>query len=208
MDRGTEAVLTNALHLDASWLSPFQDTHQRPFATPGGARDVDMMYGAEGRARAADGWVAVELPYRDGTLTALAVLPPDGTDPCAVATGTLDTLEHADGVPAVVVLPPLHVEQSHDLLKTLVALGLPQGGDFRGLGSGGVTIDRVVQKTYLVVDEKGTEAAAATAVTMDSSSAPISMAQTVVFDRPFLLLLTDTATGSPLFTAVIRDPSV
>jgi serpin B len=113
LEPDTYAVLTNALHLDALWLSPFTDTYQRPFATPGGERDVDMMHGAVGTARAADGWVAVELPYRDGTLTALAVLPPDGTDPCAVATDTLDALAHAAGEPVAVVMPPLHIEQSH-----------------------------------------------------------------------------------------------
>ena len=204
----TYAVLTNALHLDASWLSPFADTDQRPFAAPGGERQVGMMHGAVGTARTADGWVAVELPYRDGTLAALAVLPPDGTDPCAVATDTLDALAAARSEPAAVVLPPLYVEQSHELLETLVALGLPRTGDFHGLGSADVEIARVVQKTYLAVDEQGTEAAAATAVVMEATSAMVAPAQEVVFDRPFLLLLTDTATGSPLFTAVIQDPSV
>lgn len=203
----TYAVLTNALHLDASWLSPFEDTYLLPFATPSGGRDVDMMYGAVGTARAADGWVAVELPYRDGTLAALAVLPPDGTDPCGVTGGTLDALAAADGEHAAVVLPPLHVEQSHELLDTLEALGLPLAGDFRGLGSADLEITRVVQNTYLEVDEKGTEAAAATAVVIEELSESIGPSQEVVFDRPFLLLLSDTATGSPLFTAVIQDPS-
>ncbi|MBO3085905.1 serpin family protein [Cellulomonas fengjieae] len=203
----TSAVLTNALHLDASWLSPFASTDREAFATPDGARDVDMMRGATGTARTADGWVSVELPYRDGTLAAVAVLPPAGTDPCGVTSAVLDALSDAPAAPTAVALPALHVEQSHDLRDTLLDLGLPAHGDFAGLGSAGLEITRVVQKTYLVVDERGTEAAAATAVVVTESSS-LSALDEVVLDRPFVLLLTDTATGLPLFTAVIHDPSL
>ena len=87
-------------------------------------------------------------------------------------------------------------------------LGLPRTGHFHGLGSADVRIDRVVQKTYLSADEKGTEAAAATAVLMTVSSDVIGSAAEIVLNRPFPLLLTDTATGSPLFTAVIQDRSL
>ncbi|WP_456786988.1 serpin family protein [Cellulomonas sp. P5_C5] len=202
----TYAVLTNALHLDASWRSPFVSTEREPFTTPAGERDVDMMHGADGTARAADGWLAVDLPYRDGTLQATAVLPPQDVDPCGVTTGTLDALADAEAETADVVLPRLHVAQSHDLRDTLEALGLPLTGDFRRLGPN-LAIDAVVQKTTLDVDEQGTEAAAATAIVAVPVSAPWPPPVAVVLDRPFLLLLTDTATGSPLFTAVIQDPT-
>ncbi|GEK22615.1 serpin family protein [Cellulomonas xylanilytica] len=203
----TYAVLTNALHLDATWSSPFVFTERAPFATPDGDRDVDLMHGADGTARSADGWVAAELPYRDGTMQAVAVLPPQGEDPCGLTGGTLDTLAGAEGEAAEVALPRLHLEQSHDLLETLMTLGLPVTGDFRGLGTGNLEITKVVQKTSLRVDEQGTEAAAATAVVSEMVSAPWPPPVQVVLDRPFLLLLTDSATGSPLFTAVIHDPA-
>jgi serpin B len=63
-----------------------------------------------------------------------------------------------------------------------------------------------VQKTVLEVDEQGTEAAAATGLAM-TTSAPAPK-PVVAFDRPFLFLLTDTETRSPLFVTVVNDPTV
>jgi serpin B len=201
----TRAVLTNALHLKARWAEPFVDTQPEPFAGPDGERTVDMMSGATGAGRTADGWVLVDLPYRDGTLSAVAVLPPEGTGPCDVDLATLTALRSGPARNVAVALPRLHVEQSHELLRDLVELGLPVDGDYSGLGAAGLSISKVVQKTYLDVNEAGTEAAAATGIAMEVS-APVTTGS-VVFDRPFLLLLTDTATQSPLFVTVVQDPS-
>ncbi|WP_299953311.1 serpin family protein [uncultured Modestobacter sp.] len=205
LSSATRAVLTNAVHLKARWATPFTGTRPAPFATPDGERDVQMMSGGSGRARAVDGWESVELPYRDGTLAAVAVLPPEGTDPCAVDAGTLAALDAAEAADVGVQLPRLHVEQTHQLLAPLSELGLPVTGDFAGLGAGGVQISQVVQKTYLDVDEQGTEAAAATGVAMEASAA--APRRVVTVDRPFLFLLTDTATRSPLFAAAVYSPS-
>ena len=196
----TTAVVTNAVHLKARWARPFAYTHPAPFAAPSGETTVDMMFGGSGEFREAEGWQAVELPYRDGTLAAVAVLPPEGTDPCAVEAATLAALEAAPAGPTDVALPRMTIEQSHELLDPLTALGLSTG-PFPRLAPG--SLDRVVQKAVLRVDEQGTEAAAATGGAV-AVSAP---ARTTVFDRPFLFVLTDTATRSPLFTAVVRDPS-
>ena len=202
----TVAVLTNALHLKARWAVPFTDTRPAPFAAPSGEVSVDMMSGASGTGRAADGWEAVELPYRDGTLSAVAILPPEGTDPCAVDAATLATVQGAEPQDVAVQLPRMGIEQSHQLLDVLAGLGLPVRGDYSGLGREGLEISQVVQKTFIDVDEDGTEAAAATGVVVAESAAPAPQ-RVVSFDRPFLFLLTDTETRSPLFMAVVNDPS-
>jgi serpin B len=88
----------------------------------------------------------------------------------------------------------------------LAAIGLPVTGDYSGLGREGLYISDVVQKAFLDVDEDGTEAAAATGVAVAESAAP-DLRRVVSFDRPFLLVLTDTQTRSPLFVAAVRDPS-
>jgi serpin B len=85
-------------------------------------------------------------------------------------------------------------------------LGLPAEGDYSGLGDNGLEISQVVQKTFLEVDEDGTEAAAATGVAM-AVSAVVEPPRVVTFDRPFLFLLVDTETRSPLFVTVVTDPS-
>jgi serpin B len=203
----TAAVLTNALHLKARWAAPFTDTVPARFTAPSGAVTVDMMSGATGAARTAAGWQAVELPYRDGTLAAVAVLPPESTDPCVVGADTVADLQAAQPSEVGVELPTMRIEQSHDLLDLLAGLGLPIQGDYSRLGSEDLFISAVVQKTFLEVDEDGTEAAAATGVGVDVTSIEVGPREVVTFDRPFLFLLTDAETGSPLFVSVIHDPS-
>jgi serpin B len=205
LDSGTRAVLTNAVHLKARWAVPFTSTRSAPFASPSGEVTVDMMGGASGVGRTADGWRSVELPYRDGTLAAVAVLPPEGTDPCAIDTTVLTALGAAAPGEIGVQLPRMSIEQAHELLDPLTALGLPREGDYSALGEADLSISQVVQKTFLEVDEEGTEAAAATGLAVGASMAvPVEV---VTFDRPFLFLLTDTAMRSPLFVTVVNDPS-
>lgn len=199
--RSTVVVLTNAVHLKARWASPFTDTRDAPFHAADGTTTVPMMFGGAATVQDAEGWQSVRLDYRDGTLTARAVLPPQGVDPCEIAVDHLDGLDAAPADGADVALPRMRFEQDHDLLDTLASLGLRADGDYPAFG--GMYIDRVVQSTFLEVDEDGTEAAAATGVVGDESA---SASPTVVLDRPFLLVLSDTATGSPLFFAVVQDP--
>jgi serpin B len=201
----TATVLTNALYLKATWMEPFESSAPADFHAPQGAVQVSMMTGASGPSRDSGGWRSVEFPYVGGKLSAIAILPPAGTDPCALTGSDLDTLTSGPARTAGALLPKLHFEQSHDLLANLKTLGVPLSGDYSGLG-GGSDISAVVQKTYLDVDERGTTAAAATGVAM-RESLRISTAPPVVFDRPFLFLLTDTSTHSPLFTAVVTDPT-
>jgi serpin B len=205
LPRATTAVLTDALYLKARWAVPFTGTQPAPFAAPSGKTTVGMMSGASGSGRTAAGWQSVELPYRDGSLTAVAVLPPAGTDPCAVNAPTLGALAAAAPGQVDVRLPRLRLEQTHQLLEPLATLGLPVEGDYPALGRNQLRISQVVQKTFLKVDEQGTEAAAATGVGV-AVSARVSQ-RVVSFDRPFLLLLTDTKMRSPLFAAVVHDPS-
>jgi serpin B len=203
LDRATVLVLTNAVHLRARWASPFTWTGPEPFATARGPVDVAMMAGASGRGRSAAGWESVELSYRDGTLTAVAVLPPEGTDPVTVDEAVLGALDRAAPRPVDVRLPRLRMAVRTDLRDPRVDLGLPLrlpelGPDVR--------VDQVVQEAVLDVDQDGTVAAAATGAAMVAVSLRMPL-PVVSFDRPFLLLLTDSATRSPLFLAVVRDPS-
>jgi serine protease inhibitor len=81
------------------------------------------------------------------------------------------------------------------------------GADFTPLGSSKFYIGEVLHKTRLEVDEEGTVAAAATAITMRATAVMRpKQKKTLVFDRPFGLLLCDTQTGAILFAGVIYDP--
>ena len=199
----TVLVLTNAVHLRARWASRFTTTSPATFTAAAGPVQVPMMAGASGSARSAGGWTSVELPYRDGTLAAVAVLPPEGADPVAADSDVFAALDGAAPERVDVRLPRLRLVETTDLLGPLTALGMPV--ELPELGAD-ARVDRVVQKAVLDVDQDGTVAAAATGMALVAVSwrTPLPV---VTFDRPFLLLLLDTATRSPLFLAVVRDPS-
>jgi len=201
----TVVVLTNALRLQAFWSQPFTETIDALFAAPAGETTVEMMTGSWGLGRAAKGWQSVDLPYRAGTLSATAVLPPVGTDPCALDADVMAALGGGETAEVAVAMPKVSLEQTHRLTDVLRGMGLPTDGDWSGLGAGELAVSEVVQKTFLEVDEDGTVAAAATGVGL-AGAAPAER-ELVRFDRPYLLLLTDIATGSPLFVAVVADPS-
>jgi serpin B len=205
LPRDTVTVLTNAMYLKATWLTPFEMSAPTDFHAVGGVESVPMMSGASGAGRSSSGWRSVELPYVGGKLSAVAILPPAGTSPCAVKKSLYDALTLGTGAVTDVQMPKLHFEQSHDLLGVLKDMGLPLTGDYSGLG-GATSISQVVQKTYLDVDEQGTTAAAATGVAMLESRL-MTVEPPLVLDRPFLFVLTDAATHSPLFTAVVNDPT-
>jgi serpin B len=81
------------------------------------------------------------------------------------------------------------------------------GADFSRMGSGRFFISDVIHKTRLEVDEKGTVAAAATAVTMKAAAMMRPRpSETLVFDRPFVVLIGDSQSGALLFAGVIEEP--
>lgn len=210
LSAATSTVLTDAVYLHANWQTPFTTTTDAPFTTAAGRTvTAHMMSGdVSGPLRTADGWQSVALPYQGGALEAVALLPPPTAgSTCALPTASAwPALTSGPGTAtAGVVLPRLHLSQMHELSSMLAGLGLPLDGDYSGLGAGDTHIDQVVQKAVLDVDEKGTTAAAATGISM-SASAPVLL-RTLTFDRPFLLLLQDTATHTPLFLTRVTDPS-
>lgn len=209
LDPLTKAVLTNAIVLKAHWQAPFRlRSAPSPFGTgPGASHSVLMDSADPVPFTETGGWQAAQIPYVSGTLTAVAILPPAGSARCALPTpGQLTALTAASGALTDVAMPRLHLEQSHELLATLAAMGLPTGGDYGGLG--GLVVGKVIQKDVMTVDELGTVAAAATGIEVAGSAREgTGPTRHLVLNRPYLLLLEDVATHTPLFLASIGHPS-
>jgi len=207
LDAGTVDVLTNAVYLDARWQQAF-DPHSddATFTTAAGPVTVPMMSTTQVFDwTAADGWQAATLPYQGGTLSAVAMLPPEASSACTVPSASaLDTLLGRAMASTTVRLPRMRLEQTHQLLPTLTRLGLPADGDYSAIHPGAF-LSQVVQKVVVEVDESGTRAAAATGGAM-ATSARLDQHH-LSFDRPFLFLVRDTATGSPLFLSWVGDPT-
>jgi serpin B len=111
------------------------------------------------------------------------------------------------------VLPKFRMTSALDLVPVLTGLGarlaFTRAADFSGITPAEpLHIGAVAHKAYIDVDEQGTEAAAATAVTMALSRAVFGGTPVeVIVDRPFLYAITDTASGLPLFLGRVADPS-
>ncbi len=213
-------VLTDALYMNAQWDTPFDpnETNPGPFTTASGQRvTAQFMTGGEYRTVRAGGWTAVRLPYRGGKLAMEALLPPAGTPDCALPAATAltaMTTRLASGrsgtLTRSIALPKVNVATHGSMKPLLIQLGMgvafTQGADFAGLSPQACCIALVEQAATLGVGEKGTVASAATAVGMAPTAARLLPPQ-VVFNRPYLLLVTDHTTGEPLFMARIANPA-
>jgi serpin B len=219
---GAGWVLTDAMFLQAAWASPFQGSQVQTnaFGTAAG-QSVAARYlnGGPFAATTAAGWTAVSLPYRGGRLAMEALLPPAGLSAgaCPVLTaaqaGALAAALRRPGAQASadVALPEVSLRTQASLRGPLSQLGLGPAfsgaADFAGLSPQAASLGAVVQAATLRVDTQGTVGSAASAVTV----LPLALRATrpsIRFSRPYLLLLTDTSTGEPLFLARVANPAL
>jgi serpin B len=217
----TRLVLTSAIYLKAAWAETFSEraTADAPFYPdgPGGtARSVRMMNGTATRQYVrGDGYQAVVLPYRDSQL-AMGVVLPDGPvqalGPALEARGLGGLLAGTARHKVTLALPKFRLETAVDLVPVLRQLGVREAftadADFGGITQAArLAIDAVAHKAFIDVDEQGTEAAAATAVSFRPLAAVLGPPPvTMTVDRPFLFAIVHVPTGLPLFLGQVSHP--
>jgi serpin B len=219
LDTLTRLVLVNAIYLKAPWEEPFEkrNTAVKPFLLGGGARvGVHMMTATlkTGSYGEGPGWRAVRLPYAGRELAMTVVLPDEGRMASVEAALTGDRLGAVLAAPrrrAVELSLPLWTFRTRASLDDpLKAMGMatafdPEHADFTGMTTEEqLFISAVEHEAFVAVDEAGTEAAAATAAVLGTTSAEISVP--VVVDRPFLFVIHDVAQNTPLFLGRVQDP--
>lgn len=218
----TRLVLTNAIYFKAPWMSTFHETatKKEDFTLATGAKvKASMMHQvhrfpyAEG-----DGFQLVSLPYERGDLSFVAILPKkaDGLpalEKQLTADRLRDLLGKARPHEVALTLPKFKVTAQANLNKTLKALGMgiafSDEADFSGMSTQDrLVISDVIHKAYIDLNEKGTEAAAATAVVVAVASAVIPRTERVTFraDHPFLFVIRENRTGSILFMGRLANP--
>jgi len=222
----TRLVLTNALYLKAPWANEFPSQLTRPerFHLAGSEEtEVPMMQLHESLHYAKrDGFAIVALPYSGGDLQ-FVVLLPDEIDGLAgvekkLTAEVLASCAKLDFTDVVLYLPRFKLEpptlplgRELESLGMKTAFDIPQGSaNFDGIAprrpDDSLAISEVFHKTFIEVDEHGTEAAAATAVVMRATAAPAEPV-TLRVDRPFLYAIQDDATGAVLFMGRVSDPT-
>jgi len=212
-DAGLVAI--NALYFKDRWKEPFDPalTRDEKFqVAQGQSINVSMMH-FEGRLafHQDSKFVAAALSYASGDYELVVVTSKDaplGVNEFAVASGWLggQGFEMSEGE---IALPRFSASGSEDLLPVMDALGLAKArkapGALKGFTATSQTIARVVQKTELRVNEEGTEAAAATAVTTLRSAMPRNYVKMIV-DKPFMFALRDKRAGLVLLQGYVAKP--
>jgi serpin B len=215
LDPDTVLALVNALYLHASWVDvfPADGTEDGPFTLADGTEiQVPLMHGAGGSSAAGDGWIGATKPYVGG-LTAQFILPDEGRfDEVADRLGDVfDEFDANRTGGAELVVPRFETNFHVELPDALRALGLTapfEEGHLLGIAPDRrLKVDQVIHQTFVAMDEAGTEAAAATIITVDAGSAPLADPVPVVLDRPFLFRILDDRTGATLFIGQVVDPS-
>lgn len=215
-------VLANAVHFRGTWKQQFDPARTAPLPfhlQPGTAVDVPTMQADNLRARYREDadYQAVVLPYGGGDFVAVVVLAREGVTPADALRGLATDRSWLGGsgfrrTRGYLALPRVTLHGEASLLPVLrdfgLAPALDAAGAFAGIAAPAPALSRVAHRTMLVLDERGTEAAAATAAVMTTRAAiPEEDGFEMVVDRPFVLAVRHRATGTFLFTAWVADPS-
>lgn len=215
----TRLILANAVYFKASWLHAFEkpNTGDGPFTlADGGEVDVPMMRRTnELPYTEGDGYQAIQLPYEGEKADMLVVLPEEdgfGSIEKRLDAGFLERVRR-DLQPRGVELtmPRFDFETDLDLEERLRSMGMKvpfdEVSDFSGITKEEhLHISDALHKATVTVDEKGTEAAAATAVIMRvESGGPIVQAK-MTLDHPFIFAVVERETGTILFLGHVTNP--
>ncbi|WP_169738895.1 serpin family protein [Jiangella gansuensis] len=215
-DPQAAVVLLNAVYFLGTWTTEFDPaaTQDEAFTlADDSTADVPLMYLRDQELELVqrDGYRMLRLPYGQDGRYGMEILLPDADSTLPQLLATLDAAEWADAVAGLapqelgtVVLPRFELAWDAELTAALTALGMGpafQGGDFRPMSPHGQTLDTVVHKTYIRVDEAGTEAAAVTGGMTRTSAGESFRA-----DRPFAFTISDRETGTVVFLGTVTDP--
>lgn len=221
----TQVVLANAIYFKGKWKTPFDPTltQKRFFYLANSTIKQTPMISQAGTFSYEEGadFQAIELPYTGDRLEMILFLPVTNSSPQKLVArfmgpnwdlGILQGLSDREGT---ITFPKFKMDYKVVLNAPLQALGMqqafiPGSADFSGIADESLSVSGVAQKSYVDVDEEGTEAAAVTtiavggAIAMPYRQPPFQM----LVDRPFLFAISDRDSGAILFIGIVNDPTV
>ncbi len=221
VNRDTKMILVNAIYFKGDWQDPFDpnSTQDSPFTALDGTKiQVKMMNQSLSDVLyyQGSGYQAIELAYQGGSAAMDIIVPDQGkyNDIESTLNNSFlnNTLAGMQPTTVQLGLPKYSFTSDFNLSDPLAAMGMPdafdpQRADFSGMTGGrDLFIENVVHKAFVAVDEKGTEAAAASAVIMAPASAMLQNANLTI-DRPFIFIIRDTSSKQILFIGRVLDPS-
>jgi serpin B len=214
IDASTRLVLANAVYFHGDWVTPFDPKSPNgTFHAAAGDVTVPMMSGS-GNAMvwSGSGWTAAALPYHGNTTAMYLIVPDAGTfasfEQGLTADALATILAPTQQTFGAVSMPRFKFSLATSLADALSTLGMSvafsPAADFSGIDGGNdLLVGDVIHQADIAVDEKGTTAAAATAVIIRTTSIEYPL----VVDRPFLFFIVHQPTNTLLFAGRVVDPS-
>jgi serpin B len=210
----TRMILTNAIYFKAAWQHPFKNSmtqHRRFNLLNGDSVNVLMMgQKEEYRYRSGYRYQAIELPYSGRELSMVTVLPEleafetfEVDLEASLIDEIIDELEYQE---VVLRMPKFEFDTNYNMAKVLESMGMSEAfsssADFSGMGTNQpLFINDLAHKAFVIVDESGTEAGAATWGAVEASL-PLMME----VDHLFIFLIRDIETDTILFLGRVVDP--
>ena len=214
----TRLVLTNAIYFKGKWQTEFnkKSTKDEDFYLINGQKTkVKMMYQKNTfNYYENDDLQLLEMPYKGDNVSMVIILPKAGkfktVEDMMDEKKLQEWIKSATKTEVETYIPRFKFTQRFDLSKVLSDMGMKDAfspaADFSGInGEKDLYITKVIHKAFVEVNEEGTEAAAATAVVIDTKA----LIEELVFkaDHPFIFLIRDKEMGSILFMGRVMDPN-
>jgi len=216
----TVAVLVSAIYFKADWLKEFKPYGEIRFWNGSEWIYVNGMHveGDHLRVVNTSEYIAVEIPYKDTSLSMVIIMPRDFKEAVGdvreLVTKAIENIDNASPIlRAHLVMPKFNISFNKVLNGVLWEMGIrevfqPGIADLTRMARvarGSIWVDKVIQKAVIKVNEKGTEAAAVTAIFV-LTSAPVYNIEVVV-DKPFIYILRDRDSKAILFIGHVVDPA-
>jgi serine protease inhibitor len=216
----TRLILVNAVYFKAGWkfaFNPKQNTREKFATSTGQFKDVNFMNQKKHLKLIKKGdYKCLELPYDNDQYSMVFLLPNENegmqTIFSAIHSGIVDSLIKQDPMYVHLKVPKFKIEYKMLLNKPLQEMGMtnPFSNDanFQNItGRNNLKLTDVFHGAYIEIDEKGTEAAGATAAVIGIKSAPLNKPVDFYLDRPFVFMIYDKKVKEILFAGICTDPA-
>jgi serpin B len=222
-DPATRVILANAIYFKGKWYTPFDKSQTQPrdfHLSSGIAKPVPMMV-QEGKSsyQESPDFQAVRLPYLGG-LDMEVFLPATNSSPQKLIESFRAAGYWQDNImpgfaprEGTLMLPKFKLQYAIGLNESLEALGMKRAfesdAEFSAMADESLFISGIKQKSYVDVDDEGTEAAAVTTIEFEATAMmpdPSKRFEMIV-DRPFLFMISDEDSGSILFVGIVNNPA-
>ena len=224
VDNLTKLILCNAIYFKGNWNSKFdsKNTHEKDFYISKRKTKKCKMMQQKQKFRYEDfgNFSAIELPYKGNHLSMIVFLPKeiDGLSQLEKSLNGdnveqwIESLYGTNKTKISLSFPRFKTTYATSLKKSLINMGMPTpfsgSADFSGMtGTKYLYIDDAIHKAFIEINEKGSEAAAATAVIISTKRLYIKKDLEIKADHPFIFFIKENHTGTILFMGRVLDPS-